>query len=35
MPVIMGAHDKLAEVIAEIGTDGVLNMLAAMEKAAA
>jgi hypothetical protein len=34
-PVIMGARDKLAEVIAEIGADGVLNMLAAMEKAAA
>ena len=33
--VIMGARDKLAEVIAEIGADGVLNMLAAMEKAAA
>jgi hypothetical protein len=34
-PVIMGARDKLAEVIAEIGADGVLNMLVAMERAAA
>ena len=34
LPVIMGAHTKLAEVIADIGTDGVLNILAAMEKAA-
>jgi hypothetical protein len=34
-PVIMSPRERLDAIVAEIGTDGVLNMLAAMEKVAA
>ena len=34
-PVVMGARERLDKIVAEIGVDGVLNMLAAAEKVAA
>ena len=34
-PSVSGARERLKEIVAELGADGVLNMLAAMEKVAA